>query len=420
MMKRLKERLSRIDPFWLDVAMAVGLTLLVFAQLYLMNVLQPHPLIISGWRSGTRFEPLPTTELVPIVTRPTLLLAPYLLVAAAFLPLAFRRKAPWPVFLISGIAAISYNVMIPAPAPTILAPMIAIYTVTLHSKPRRSGLVALLVIGLVVAAALFVFSPTIRWVSEVMGPIVLLTATALLGQSERNRREYLAEYERRALEAERTREEEARRRVDEERIRIAREVHDIVAHSLSIVTVQAGAAAALLDNSPQGARESIENVRQTGKQALTELRSMLDVLRTPDAENPLAPAAHITNVGSLIEGVREAGIEVDLRTEGDLGSVPAYAGVSAYRIVQEALTNVVRHSGAQSVDVIIAANPRELSVIVVDDGGGDPTPRRMVEGHGIRGMRERVDALGGNFEIGPVEGAGVRIKATIPLTRSTS
>jgi signal transduction histidine kinase len=409
MVKRLRQRLSEIDPFWLDAAMAVGLTLLVFAQLYFVNIVRSSSLIAPGAPvPGARFEPHQPGWLN------------YLLVAAAFLPLAFRRKAPWPVFTVSVTAAVAYAIATPAPAPTILAPMIAIYTVALHSRPRRSGLVALLVAGLVTAAGLFVFVPTVRWVSEVVGPIVLLTATALLGQSERNRREYVEEYERRALEAERTREEEALRRVDEERIRIAREVHDIVAHSLSIVTVQASAAAALLENSPQAARESIENVRQTGKQALTELRSMLDVLRTPDAESPLEPAAHISTIEDLVERVRDAGIEVDLQTQGDLGRVPAYASVSAYRVVQEALTNIVRHSGARHVEIGLSVTSRELTVRVADDGGDGPAPRRIMEGHGIRGMRERVDALGGTFEIGPAEKGGILLQATIPLTRGSS
>jgi len=406
MFTRLKDRIARMDPFWVDLALAAGLTLLVFAQLALMNVIGPGIQPPAGDHVA-RFDPRPPGW------------AAYALAAAAFLPLAVRRKTPWVAFVLSCAAAITYSVTVPSPAPTVLAPMIAIYTVALRTSHRRSGLVAVLVAGLVVAAGLFVFSPTVRWVAEIMGPIVLLTATALLGQSERNRREYVAEYRQRALEAERTREEEALRRVDEERIRIARDVHDIVAHSLSIVTVQAGAAAALLDDSPQAARESIENVRTTGKQALTELRSMLDVLRTSDADAPLAPAAHVSNVARLIESVREAGLEVVLRTKGDLERVPAYAGVSAYRIVQEALTNVVRHSGATRVDVLIDATARELIVEVEDHGSGTGT-LQITEGHGIRGMRERVDALGGTFEVGPGKTGGACVTATIPLTRSAS
>lgn len=405
---RLRQRLSHIDPLWFDIALAVGLTMLVFLQLWLMSTARPEPFpgdVLRRPQSGPE--------------RPGWL--GYALVAASFLPLIVRRKAPWIAFAISSVAAITFSVLIPAPAPTVLAPMIATYTLALHTRKRRTGLVAILVSGLVIAAGLFVFTPTVRWVAEVVGPLVLLAATALLGEAERNRREYVAEFERRALEAERTREEEARRRVDEERIRIAREVHDIVAHSLSIVTVQAGAAAALLDDSPERARESIENVRATGKQALAELRSMLDVLRTADSEAPLAPAADISNVGELVERVREAGIEIELDVHGDLVSVPAYASVSAYRIVQEALTNVVRHAGARRALVSIRVEARELSLLVEDDGPNTtPVELNPTAGHGIRGMRERVSALGGEFDFGPGENGGARVSARIPLARSTA
>ncbi|MBN2821738.1 MAG: sensor histidine kinase [Coriobacteriia bacterium] len=407
MITRLKDRVSRIDPLWLDVALAVGLTALVFLQLYVMHTM--HPRI----QPGVALREVPGERLDAGWIS-------YALVAASFLPLAVRRKAPWVAFSMSCSAAFAYSVFIPNPAPTILGPMIAIYTVASRSKRRRTGLIAALSAGLVIAAGLFVFSPSVKWVSEVVGPIVVLSATALLGEAERNRRSYVAEVERRALEAERTREEEAHRRVDEERIRIARDVHDIVAHSLSIVTVQASAAATLLDSSPERARESIENIRTTGKQALTELRSMLDVLRTADGA-PLAPAADLANVGQLVEHVREAGIDAKLQVNGELAGVPAYAGVSAYRIVQEALTNIVRHAQASHVQVTISAGARDLAIEITDDGKGmDLATADATAGHGIQGMRERVDALGGSFELLPAENTGVRLSVTIPLTRSAS
>ncbi|MDY0339970.1 MAG: sensor histidine kinase [Coriobacteriia bacterium] len=407
MITRLKNRLPDIDPLWFDVGLALGLTALVFLQLWLMTTIRPEPLR-GAFMHGPRFMPSGQSWIA------------YALVAASFLPLAMRRKAPWGAFVASCTAAIAYNILIPTPAPTILAPMIAIYSVTAQAKQQRTGAIAMLVAGLAIAAGLFVFSPSVRWVTEVVGPIVLLAATALLGAAEGNRRKYIAEVEHRALEAERTREEEAHRRVNEERIRIARDVHDIVAHSLSIVTVQASAAAALLDSSPDRARESIENVRATGKQALTELRSMLDVLRTTDGA-PLAPAADLANVDQLIAHVREAGIDTRLTVVGDLSTVPAYAGVSAYRIVQEALTNIVRHADASRAQVTIGTGSRDLTIEITDDGKGiDPGTIDTTSSHGIQGMRERVDALGGTFELLPAEQTGVCLRVTIPLTRSTS
>ena len=178
----------------------------------------------------------------------------------------------------------------------------------------------------------------------------------------RSRREYIEAVEQRAIEAERTRDEEAHRRVDEERIRIAREVHDIIAHSLSIVNVQASAGMALIDaGEPARARESIGHVRDTSKQALAELRSMLDVLRTGEGDAPLGPIADISQFEKLVQPVRDAGIAVDLTIGFDPALVPAYASVSAYRIVQEALTNTVRHSGAGHVQVRLEVRDQSLA-----------------------------------------------------------
>jgi signal transduction histidine kinase len=295
--------------------------------------------------------------------------------------------------------------------------MIALYTQASLAKRRHTGLLAWLIIGLVAAVTALAFSPDIRWVIESAGTFALLAAAALMGDTARNRREYIAEVERRAAEAERTREEEALRRVDEERIRIAREVHDIVAHSLSIVTVQASAASAVLEKNPAQARESIDNIRSTSKHALSELRSVIDVLRTGDG-TPLAPATDLGSIERLVVPVRDAGIEVDLDITGDLDSVPAFASVSAYRIVQEALTNVVRHAGASVVRIGLAVRERELAIEVVDNGTGT-TPQDIADapGHGVRGMRERVDALAGSFEAVPGTNGGFAVRAHIPLPR---
>jgi signal transduction histidine kinase len=278
----------------------------------------------------------------------------------------------------------------------------------------------LLVTGVIAAVPVLAFSSSVRWVTDVVGSFIVLAAATLLGEAERNRREYIASVEQRATDAEQNRETEALRRVDEERIRIARDVHDIVAHSLSIVTVQAGAAAALLDaNDPSRARESIENVRSTGKQALTELRSMLDVLRTGESDAPLEPTADISNLDALVTTVRDAGIAVAVDIAGDLETVPAFAAVSAYRIVQEALTNVVRHSGATAATVGVAVTPEKLTLAVTDNGSGSEVDSASTPGHGIRGMRERVEALGGSFSA-QSEQDGFVVCVAIPLTRSCS
>lgn len=413
----LKRRIAAVDPLVVDTMMAVGLALIVCLQVWFVAH-PPHP----------SFPAPPNARAFEVFAGPEhdTGMVPYVLAAAAFLPLALRRKLPWVAFGMTGAAALGYSMSHFPPAFVTLGPMIAVYTASAQAHRRRVGVLALLVFGLVAAVVVFSFSSSIRWVADSVAAFVLIAAATLLGEAARNRREYVAEVEQRAIEAERTREEEARRRVDEERIRIAREVHDIVAHSLSIVTVQAGAAAALLPADPDRARDSIENVRATGKQALSELRSMLDVLRTGEGDAPLAPAADLTLVERLAEPLRDAGLDVSLHVTGDLRAVPAYASVSAYRIVQEALTNVVRHAHASHVRVTITLAGDELALEVIDDGTGAGELGSSAEnaGHGIRGMRERVEALAGTFEAGTAtaEGGseGFLVAARIPLSRSGS
>ncbi|MDP2181838.1 MAG: sensor histidine kinase [Actinomycetota bacterium] len=409
----VRRRLSQIDPLVLDVAIAVALAALACLQIWFIARARPSfPMPPGG-------EP----RFIRLGDRAPDVLA-YLLAASAFLPLAIRRRLPWVALGMSFIGTLAYMFQQAPPAFVTLGPMIAIYTVAAHARPRRSGLFALLIVGLAAAIPLLAFSSSIRWVAEGVGAFVLIAAAAFLGETTRNRRDYIAEVEHRAAEAERTREEEAKRRVDDERIRIARDVHDIVAHSLSIVTVQASAAEALLDNDPARARESIVHVRATGKQALAELRSMLDVLRTGDADAPLAPAADITHIEGLVVPLRDAGLDVDLAVAGDLGGVPAYVSVSAYRIVQEALTNVVRHARASHVCVCATVTASELTLEVVDDGVGSTSARESDPNdnpsHGLRGMAERVSVLGGTLVAGPATEGGFRVLASIPLARSAT
>jgi signal transduction histidine kinase len=401
MIKDTRHRMETLPSWAIDTAIAIGLALLACIQIWLFDRFRPPMLAPSPGGPG-----IPETSLVP-----------YLLVIGVFLPLALRRVWPWVALAVSAFFAILYGYH-PGPATfTMLGPMIGMYSVAAYARRRYSGLVALLVTGLVVAVPAIAFTST-RGAAQAVGTFALLAAAMLFGDTTRNRREYVAEVEHRAAETEQRMEEEALRRVEEERMRIAREVHDIVAHSLSIVTVQSAAATALIDSDPERARESIEHVRATSKQALTELRSVLDVLRTGEGDAPLAPTADITQVESLIEPVREAGLTVDLEVQGDLTTVPAFASVSAYRIVQEALTNVVRHARARSVRISLAQQTGHLEIEVSDDG--DSSSAAESAGHGLRGMRERVEALGGTFASGSSDGGGYAVRATIPLTRGTT
>ncbi len=409
----LRKRLDNIDPVVLDIAMAIGLAVLVCLQIWFVQHLRMNGGGPSGGFGGFehRFRDVPKQIGV----------LPYVLALVAFLPLSFRRIVPWLSLIFAGIATVLYLSQPMPPSFLVLAPMIAMYTLASEARKRRVGLLSALVIVLVGAVPAFAFLENARWVGDAVGTFTLLAAAAILGEAERNRRSYVAEVERRAAEAERTREEEALRRVEEERVHIAREVHDIVAHSLSIVSVQSAAAEAIIEKSPEQARESLRNIRATAKGALGELRSMLNVLRTGEGENPLAPASDLTWTEQLVGRVRDAGIDVKLAISGDLASVPAYASVSGYRIVQEALTNVVRHAHATTASVNIVVGPNSLAIEVSDDGEGPGALSAGSGGHGLQGMRERVEALAGSFAAGRCsDGRGFCVTAIIPLSRSAS
>ncbi|MGH8944746.1 MAG: sensor histidine kinase, partial [Acidimicrobiia bacterium] len=242
-----------------------------------------------------------------------------------------------------------------------------------------------------------------------------LTVAGLVGEVARSRSDYLTLIQQRALEAERTREEEARRRAGEERMQIARELHDVLAHSISIINVQSGAALHHLDTDPDKTRNALLTVRDTGKQVLRELRTSIGVLRDPDGhmDAPRVPTPGISDIDQLVSATREAGLSVDLERRGEPEGVPADVELAAYRIVQEGLTNVTRHAEATSVTVAVEHRPDELVVRVDDDGRG--VPARPGDGHGITGMRERVAALGGDIYAGPKPGGGFRVEGRIPL-----
>ncbi len=420
-MNTLRSRISSLDPSHVDLAIGMVLSVLVCLQIWGFSQLRPGfvPLdrstgaieapmrdrVADGPFHGGRPQVDPGIE-------------PYIFAAAAFLPLALRRRLPWLALGITFPSALVYTINPWPPAIVILGPAIAMYSLAAASARRRILVVAGPVIGLVALIALITFSTNLRWAMEAIMVFALLATAALLGETTRNRRAYIAQVEERAVEAERTREQEASRRVDEERIRIAREVHDIVAHTLSIVTVQAGAAEMLLPDQPEKARESVMNIRKAGKQAMGELRSLLDLLRTSEPEACLAPQGDLGQISVLVHSVREAGVFVDVDVRGDLSIVPTAVSVSAYRIVQEALTNVVRHAEVKHAVVRLEITDHDLTVEVTDEGKGlSGTAADDTGGHGVRGMLERTEAHGGTFAMGPFAEGGVQVQATIPFER---
>jgi signal transduction histidine kinase len=227
--------------------------------------------------------------------------------------------------------------------------------------------------------------------------------------------------ERRA-EREQAEQEEARRRASEERLRIARELHDVLAHNISLINVQSGVTLHLLDERPENARPALEAINEASEEALRELRSVLDVLSSGLAENgasgewaPFAPTAGLGDLDGLVRRTRAAGVDVHVTVEGRQETLPTEVDLAAFRIVQEALTNVVRHAGrAVRATVRLVYSTADLIVRVDDDGAGASGSPTLGAGRGIAGMRERVHALGGTFEAGPRPGRGFRVRARFP------
>ncbi|MDR3685911.1 MAG: sensor histidine kinase [Coriobacteriia bacterium] len=343
----------------------------------------------------------------------------YVVTALAFLPLVWRRRYPLTILGVTTLAAVVYEVGHFPPNIAWLAPLVALYTVA-SLRDRRVVIVAgVLSAAAQLGAAWFAVGST-GLLAESVRIIALLGVAGAMGDATRNRRAYVAEVEQRAADAERTRDEEARRRVDEERLHIARELHDITAHSLSIIAVQSGAAAHVIDSNPAEARKALDAIRRTSRDALDELRAMLGVLRAgEEGDAPLAPAPGLARLADLIAPLTEAGYKVESHVDADLGEIPAVVEGSAYRIVQESLTNVVRHAGICNVMLCIRREEGALSITIDDDGNTPPTPV-PAGGHGLAGMRERVTALRGTFEAAPMPGGGFHVAARLPIVRSTT
>jgi signal transduction histidine kinase len=251
-------------------------------------------------------------------------------------------------------------------------------------------------------------------------PVSLIATVAwLTGLAFRERNLRTTELEERAARLERERESEARAAVAEERARLAREMHDVVAHSLSVMVVQAEAAEAMLDGDPQRARRPLEAVQETGRSALTELRRMLGVLREMADEGPaLAPQPGLAGIDALVSSVRAAGLPVEVRVEGEPRPLPPGIDLSAYRIVQEGLTNALKHAGPARAQVVVTYGERELQLQVSDDGRGhDPSANG---GHGLMGMRERVALFGGELDAGPRPQGGFALTARLPVETEAS
>ncbi len=238
----------------------------------------------------------------------------------------------------------------------------------------------------------------------------------VLGSSVRNRRAYLAAMEERARRAEDSRDREARRRVAEERIRIARELHDLVAHQITLANAQATVAAHLFDARPEQTRAGLRQVVETTRQALDDLRATVGLLRqSGDPAAPAEPTPGLAQLPALLESFRRAGLRVAVHREGTARSLAPGVDLSAYRIVQEALTNVTKHAGTASADVRLAWHQDHVTITIADDGGRTHTAPDRPPGYGLIGMRERATAVGGSLTAGRSPEGGFRVCAHLPL-----
>jgi signal transduction histidine kinase len=329
------------------------------------------------------------------------------LAALTALPLAARRYRPLGVFAVTVAAWLAILLAgVDTFAPGVL---VATYTLAAHCERRvalRAGIVALLLLGPANA-----FSSGRLQEEAAIPTLVALAAAWILGDNMRTRRAYYRELEEKAERLERERGENERRAAAEEQARIARELHDVIAHNVSVMTLQAAGAREVFDADPARARDALEAIESTGRDALAELRRLLGV--AGDGSATLAPQPGLAHLEALVDQVRAAGLTVDLAVEGETQDVPPGVGLSVYRVIQEALTNTLRHAFASRVWVLVRRREDALEVEVLDDGAGPPVTA-TADGRGLVGMRERVALFGGDLDAGPRPEGGFRVRARFP------
>ncbi|GGZ95446.1 ATPase [Streptomyces subrutilus] len=397
------DRLRSVDPRLADAALALGLTAAaaVIGRQY-------HP---AGW------PPFDATA--------------YALTALAGLPLAARRRAPVWALVTSCLGFACYLAAGYQPSLNFWAPAMALYGVAARRPPRTTAACAALCGAVVFHSGLAApeLGLTVTVVQAVGVPAVVWTfGNGARTLAERNRQ--LA-----ALTARLHREQEWRERqaVSEEQRRIARELHDVVAHHMSVISVQAGMAGYVFPSAPEQARAALVTISETSQEGLRELRRILTLLRSAadgaDGRAPYAPIPGLSGLREVAERVRAAGVAVDLRTDGVARPLPPGVELCAYRVVQEALTNVIKHARHAAVTVLVVHRPHELLVTITDDGRAGPAatgaeragdrsdPAKVAPGtgHGLIGMRERARLYGGTVDAGPRTEGGFRVRLTLPV-----
>lgn len=409
--RQLSVRFSRRPPWFPDVALALFVTVIQMLGAGIAVPLEPPATPVSG--------------------------IGYALMIISGLSLVARRRHPVTVFVITAAASLIYFGFDFPDRMSYLALFVALYTLAAYGDGRRSLVIAgvgvsVLAVGWLIAGADVEPVSAIGWVFFRIGAAVISTT---LGENVRSRRVIADEAQQRAELAERSREEEARARVDAERLRIAREVHDTVAHAIAIINVQSGVTAHVLDRRPEQAREALRTIEQTSSRALHEMRAILGVLRDGDDRGPYPGLDHIHE---LTGKARDAGLEIAVEQTPAVTPLPSAVGSAAYRIVQESITNVIRHVGPTRVTVAIQPGIDDLRIRVTDEGRRAHTDAPFHEtaavaahgglafspddgtttapGRGIIGMRERCRLLGGECDAKPRPDGGFEVVARLPLS----
>ncbi|MGZ4611667.1 MAG: sensor histidine kinase [Kineosporiaceae bacterium] len=387
--RHLRERWRRLDRRVLDGAVVAVLFAFLVAEL-------------------ARRAPLPGQH----ATTPWA----YLLAAGLCLPFAMHRRHPVAALSVQCVVLLLYapGAWVAYPGPPVFA---LVAGVALHTDRRRAALAATASAAALAIAVLWQ-PPDVGGTSTMVTSLLAVAVAWLWGENLRNRRARFAALEERARRAEVEREERARLAVAEERLRIARELHDVVAHALSVVAVQSGVAHHVLETRPDAAGAALAAIETTSRDALVEMRRLLGVLRRPDdAGTSRGPAPGLGDLPALADQVRAAGVDVALDVPSELPPLPAGVELSAYRIVQEGLTNVLRHCGPTAT-VIVCVEADALTLEVLDPGRAGappPEPGETTGGHGLVGMRERVAMFGGELSAGRVPGGGFRVRARLPV-----
>lgn len=352
----------------------------------------------------------------------------FVALALTTFPLAVRRVFPWPVAVFVLVAHFALQNVYASVALSPVGLLVALFTLASERSLGEAVVAAVLaMLGFLLFPGSSV-TPALAFFMQVQNLGLIAAATAA-GYGFRTHQAYVAETERRAAEAERTREEEAARRVEEERVRIAREVHDITAHSLSAVSVQTAAAERLIDRDPEAAKEAIAAARNTAKSALDDIRGMIGVLRHGDAPAETAPAAGTDRFSDIADYLQRAGVACLVEDAAyDRAHVPAHVDLALFAIAREAATNIVKHAEASRAMIRLSSVDGVADLLVSDDGRGYGSPLQPGRypaasdgsGNGILGMAERARLLGGSLEAGDLPEGGFAVHARVPFAAKGS